>query len=148
MAFCTNCGQEIGQSAYCPNCGAPQGVQPNAQPGPTQSDPVFVNAEPVNPGQPYDQQFNQQYNQTAGQQYGQYNQQYAPVVDSGSFGWAVLGFFFPIVGLILYLVWKDTKPKSAKQAGMGALVSVIINVVLVIISTCAGAVFVGVNGSV
>lgn len=50
--------------------------------------------------------------------------------DTGSFGWAVLGFFFPLVGLILFLVWKDEKPVSAKQAGMGALVSVIVDVVL------------------
>lgn len=50
--------------------------------------------------------------------------------DTGSFGWAVLGFFFPIVGLILFLIWKTEKPVSAKQAGMGALVSVIISVVL------------------
>lgn len=50
--------------------------------------------------------------------------------DTGSFGWAVLGFFFPIVGLILFLIWKTEKPVSAKQAGMGALVSVIVSVVL------------------
>lgn len=50
--------------------------------------------------------------------------------DTGSFGWAVLGFFFPLVGLILFLVWKDEKPVSAKQAGMGALVSVIVDAVL------------------
>lgn len=27
---------------------------------------------------------------------------------SSNFGWSVLGFFIPIVGLILYLVWKET----------------------------------------
>lgn len=53
--------------------------------------------------------------------------------DSGSFGWAVLGFFIPIVGLILYLVWRSEKPRSARQAGRGALVSVILNVILVIL---------------
>ena len=31
----------------------------------------------------------------------------------------------PIVGLVLFLVWKDTKPRNAKAAGIGALVSVI-----------------------
>ena len=30
----------------------------------------------------------------------------------------------PVVGLILWLVWKDTKPQTAKAAGIGALVSV------------------------
>lgn len=54
--------------------------------------------------------------------------------DTGSFGWAVLGFFFPIVGLILYIVWKDTKPLSARKAGMGALVSVIAVVVIWILT--------------
>ena len=44
------------------------------------------------------------------------------VVDNGGFGWGVLGFFVPVVGLILYLVWKDERPKTAKAAGKGALV--------------------------
>ena len=44
--------------------------------------------------------------------------------DNGGFGWNILGCCIPIVGLILYLVWKDTKPKSAKAAGLGALISV------------------------
>ena len=37
--------------------------------------------------------------------------------------WALVGFFVPLVGLILYLIWKDEKPKAAKAAGIGALVS-------------------------
>ena len=53
--------------------------------------------------------------------------------DSGSFGWAVLGFFVPLVGLILFLVWAQTKPKSAKMAGIGALVSVIMTVVFYVL---------------
>ena len=27
--------------------------------------------------------------------------------DKGSFGFAILGFIFPIIGLILYIIWKD-----------------------------------------
>lgn len=53
--------------------------------------------------------------------------------DNGSFGWAVLGFFIPIVGLILYLVWKTEKPLSARRAGIGALVSVIVGAVLTVL---------------
>lgn len=63
-------------------------------------------------------------------QYGQQSYVNPQPADTGSFGWAVLGFFFPLVGLILYLVWRTDKPVSAKQAGMGALVSVIATVVL------------------
>lgn len=63
------------------------------------------------------------------------------VVDNGGFGWGLLGCCIPIVGLILFLVWKDTKPKTAKAAGMGALVSVIIAVLyyLVVIVIGVGA---------
>lgn len=50
--------------------------------------------------------------------------------DSSSAGWAVLGFLFPLIGLILYLVWKDELPLRAKSVGKGALVSVIVNVVI------------------
>lgn len=46
------------------------------------------------------------------------------IQDSGSIGWGILGCCVPIIGLILYLVWKDTKPKTALMAGKGALVCV------------------------
>ncbi|MBO0466089.1 zinc-ribbon domain-containing protein [Enterococcus plantarum] len=39
-------------------------------------------------------------------------------------GWGILGFFVPVVGLILYLIWLETKPKIAKTAGLGALCGV------------------------
>ena len=55
------------------------------------------------------------------------------VTDNGGFGWGLLGFCIPIVGLILLLVWKGEKPKTAKAAGMGALISVIIGVVFYIL---------------
>lgn len=44
--------------------------------------------------------------------------------DKGGFGWGLLGCCVPLAGLILFLVWKDTKPKSSKAAGIGALVAV------------------------
>ena len=31
------------------------------------------------------------------------------VVDNGGFGWGLLGCCIPIVGLVLFLVWKDNK---------------------------------------
>ena len=51
------------------------------------------------------------------------------VNDKGGFLWGLLGCCVPIVGLILFIVWKDQKPKTAKAAGIGALVSVIVAVV-------------------
>ena len=57
----------------------------------------------------------------------------SPVVDNGGFGWGLLGCCIPVVGLILFLVWKDTKPKTSKAAGIGALVSVIASVLFYIV---------------
>ncbi len=72
-------------------------------------------------------------------------QPYAPqTTDASSFGFAFLCFLFPIVGLILYLVWKDTLPLRAKSCGKGAIVGVIVGVVFsiiysVMIALAAGA---------
>ena len=53
--------------------------------------------------------------------------------DAPSTGMAVLGFFIPLVGLILYLVNKDTKPQFAHSAGKGALAGFITSLVISII---------------
>jgi len=58
--------------------------------------------------------------------------------DNGGFGWSVLGFFVPLVGLILYLVWKNERPKTAKAAGKGALTYVIVYVIIMIIAFVIG----------
>lgn len=50
--------------------------------------------------------------------------------DASSFGWAFLGFLIPIVGLILYLVWKDKTPLKAKSAGKGALIGFIVSFIV------------------
>ncbi|HBP25849.1 MAG TPA: zinc ribbon domain-containing protein [Acholeplasmatales bacterium] len=61
--------------------------------------------------------------------------------DAPNGGYAVLGFFFPIVGLILYLVWKEEYPLRANSAGKGALTGFIVNIIL---SICyAVAIFAG-----
>lgn len=49
---------------------------------------------------------------------------YDTIKDDGGVGWGILGCCIPVVGLILWLVWKDSKPNTAKAAGIGALVSV------------------------
>lgn len=48
-------------------------------------------------------------------------------------GWGVLGFFIPIVGFILWLIWKEEHPARAKSAGIGCLVSICLGVVGVIL---------------
>jgi len=54
-------------------------------------------------------------------------------VDAPSKGFAVLGFFIPIIGLILYLVYESKQPKRAKSAGKGALIGFITKIVVYIV---------------
>lgn len=56
----------------------------------------------------------------------------------GSIGWAILGFIIPIVGLVLFLVWRKNKPGDAKMAGVGALISFGLSMVLGVITTVLG----------
>ena len=58
--------------------------------------------------------------------------------DSGEILWGLLGCCIPLVGLILFLVWKDTKPKTSKAAGIGALVGVLSIVVWYILAIVIG----------
>lgn len=53
--------------------------------------------------------------------------------DSSSVGFAILGFFIPLVGLILFLVYESKRPKRAKSAGIGALVGFITKIVISIV---------------
>lgn len=55
--------------------------------------------------------------------------------DAPSMGFAVLCFFFPVIGLILYLVWRETSPLKARSCGKGALIGVCVSVAFTILST-------------
>jgi drug/metabolite transporter (DMT)-like permease len=55
-------------------------------------------------------------------------------VDTGSAGWSLLGFFFPLIGLILFLLWRKDQPRNSSAAGKGALVSVIVSVIGSVVS--------------
>lgn len=52
--------------------------------------------------------------------------------DNSNLGFAILGFFIPIVGLIIFLIYEEKKPKRAKSAGKGALIGFITKIVLAI----------------
>lgn len=49
-------------------------------------------------------------------------------------GWGILSFFFPLIGFILYFVWKDTYEYKAKQAANIAWISIAISFVIGFIS--------------
>ena len=59
-------------------------------------------------------------------------------VNFGGFLWGLLGCCVPIAGLVLFLVWKDVKPKTAKAVGIGALVSVCIGVLYYVLIATLG----------
>ena len=92
-------------SAFCPNCGTR-----------------------LNNGQAFCSNCGTKINQQPQYNQQQYNNQ--SIEQKGNFGWAVLGYFIPLVGLILYCVWKNERPGDARMAGKGALTSVIVSVVL------------------
>ncbi len=125
MAFCKNCGVEINEgTAFCPNCGTKQdNVNVASQP----QNGVNATAQPQYTGNVASQPQNG-VNATAQPQ----------VVDNGGFGWGLLGCCIPIVGLVLFLVWKDNKPKTAKAAGVGAIVGVVLCVIYYLLATCLG----------
>lgn len=45
--------------------------------------------------------------------------------EKSGIGWGILGFFVPLVGFILFHVWKNEKPKQANASGTGALIGFI-----------------------
>ncbi len=120
--FCRNCGKQLDDSfKVCPYCG-----------------------EPVN--------FEESEARRAENKYDSYNS-YTSIStepktspkssDESTGGWKVLGFFLgffgaalwflPLVSLVLYLIWKNDKPKIAKSIGQFTLIGLAGGVALVAI---------------
>ena len=118
--YCPSCGKRINAAyTFCPFCGSKTDQVGSS--GSTHS--VYTSGHVKN-----DQQY-QYYDQPLDRQLTN---------DTGSIGWGVLGFFFPLVGLILFLVWNSEKPKNAKSAGMGALINLVMSVGFAIIISLFG----------
>ena len=122
--YCKNCGEPLNDNdRVCPSCGAPVeriNTENNKGYGAPNSGP-----------QTYEYHADQQAYNYSGPSY-----QGSP--DSGSIGWGFLGCCFPLIGLILFLVWKDTKPISAKKAGIGAIIGVVAVVLLYLLVIALG----------
>lgn len=127
--YCEKCGSKNSENAtFCTNCG---NKLSNSEP----NDQVLESSTLV------DNNVNNVQNSnvvTNGQEpvYNNVNNAQTNVVtepEGSKFGWGVLGFFVPLVGLILFFTWKKDRPKSSKAAGIGALVSVILKVISIIV---------------
>lgn len=112
--YCSRCGREIpDDSAFCPECG-----------NPTNSN--------------YSQQINYSQNQS---DYSQNQSSYSDknVQDDPNTIANIASCCFPIVGLVLYLVWKDSKPKSASAVCKWAIGGLVAGVIIYILAAAVGA---------
>lgn len=127
--YCEKCWSKNSENAtFCTNCG---NKLSNSEP----NDQVLESSTPVDNNVNNVQNSNVVTNEEE-PVYNNVNNAQTNVVtepEGSKFGWGVLGFFVPLVGLILYFSWKKDRPKTAKAAGIGALVSVVLNVILAII---------------
>lgn len=75
-----------------------------------------------------------------GAQMPPYGMPQQPIEEKASVGFAILSFFIPLAGLIIFLTKKNDRPKTAKVSGICALVSFILNIVIGVIGGVIGGV--------
>lgn len=115
---CKWCGKEVDQnSKFCPNCGREiLGDNVNN---------INQNVSDINPEEKLGNLTQEDQN---------LNQERINNVEEKVNVWlAILSYFVPIAGLIIFLVKKDKEPKTAKASGICALVSFIINMILIVV---------------
>lgn len=54
--------------------------------------------------------------------------------DYGGIGWGILGYFVPMSGIILFFIWKNEKPKTAKALLIGAIIGFIVSTLIYVFS--------------
>ena len=125
--YCHNCGKEVivEEGKYCPFCGAE--LDPSMSKG--------VGYVPIDQSQ----------NQNIYQQQPQQTHYHDTDQDGPHTGFLILSFFFPVIGLILFLVWSSDYPKKANSCLKGMIAGVVTGVVL---ACCIFATIgsIGING--
>lgn len=127
MKYCPFCGYKVENSySYCPKCGGEiSDVEPSQRPPRREPERTYT------PHEHYQAWRDEPVSAETGRQgYDYYRDRYPAASDvyrgNGGFGWWILGFIFPLAGLILYLCLKKTRPGAAKSAGSGAFIMLIV----------------------
>ena len=66
--------------------------------------------------------------------------------DESSAGFAILSFLIPIIGIVLYFVWKNDYPKKASSCIKGAVISIVLSVITILLTTCGTCALLGSYG--
>ena len=54
-------------------------------------------------------------------------------IDKGGCLWSIIGILFPYVGVVLYFLFRRSKPNTAEAVGKGTLISVLFVGIIVLI---------------
>jgi hypothetical protein len=103
---CRNCSTSLDPSvSYCEQCG--------------ENNPYYVK-----PSKKEREAYQQSYSSSS----SAYQRPYAkPIAQEGSgVGWLFLGLIIPILGFILYFVFKSERPVASKQSLTGAIIGSVI----------------------
>lgn len=104
--YCRNCGNKVQESEkFCTNCGNKIEVTSTTN-GSIASRTISVNSQNI----------------TSNYQEG------------NTLGWGILGFFMPLIGFILFVVWQKDRPKASKSSGIGALICLIVVILIYVVT--------------
>ena len=111
---CNKCGNNLyGNKTKCPFCGEPIRSSGSSNYSKSNSSPNSNNSNRVNSSSGSSSNYHRPSNTST-------------TADTGGGGWGLLGFCLPIVGIIMYFIWKDEKPYNAQALLNGALISIVI----------------------
>lgn len=151
---CSKCGNNLyGNKTKCPFCGEPirnggstsrsSSSYSNGGSNNNLSSRSYNNNNSNNNNDPYASYSgnNRNNNNNSNRSYNNNNSYQRPQrssssADTGGAGWGLLGFCVPLVGIILYLVWQEERPYTAKACLNGALIAILIWFVFGLFASC------------
>ncbi len=130
--FCKNCGEKLSDGTkFCPECGAAvkaaesdSNARTSGFTGPAVEENTTAPAEETTSSNGPENASEEKSAKTAEAP------KEDPKVTERSTGFMILSFLWPILGLILWLVWSESQPGKAISAAKGALASVCMSIPL------------------